>query len=528
MDHTEMEWQFGASDAQLVFDWIGDADHLSPFEVARATRQQIQDAYFDTEDRLLLRAGYKLRFRNDGTAAEATLKTLARSGSGLKVRREFNQPLPDPKITDIRKVRGPVSGLIESIAPRKELVKLFTVNTRRTSHDLLLKGQRVAELILDDFDIEEIKKGKKKRLLVEVEVADGKRERLQSFVEKMQRGCRLDRAAQSKFAAGLESTGLEPRVVPELGPLSLKPGATASDLAFFVLRSHFEPFLLREPGIRLGQDPEELHQMRVSIRRLRSAIRFFSDLLPASIVRTQNSLKWIGRGLGAVRDLDVKLQDEQAWKSLLPDEDRESIEPLIQLASRQREQARKKMLRMLNSKRYRQFVANFSERLRRGPTDQQLQFADHTHASLVERLRRIYRKTIKRGKKLNASSRIEDFHQLRIQCKRLRYALEFCAPVFEGSERKLHRRLVRLQNKLGRLNDASVHLHDLKVLIENPPARLNESTVFAAGMIAAMYQRKMKTIRRRFPKAIQPILGKPWRNIRRNRRSQTKSHMNAG
>ena len=63
----------------------------------------------------------------------------------------------------------------------------------------------------------------------------------------------------------------------------------------------------KEPGTRLGEDIEELHDMRVATRRLRAALALFSTVLPVRAQTFREELGWLGRVLGAVRDLDVQL-----------------------------------------------------------------------------------------------------------------------------------------------------------------------------------------------------------------------------
>jgi len=79
------------------------------------------------------------------------------------------------------------------------------------------------------------------------------------------------------------------------------------DRAFAVLRRRFSEFLAFEGGTALGEDPEQLHQMRVSTRRARAALRVFDSVLPASLLEARDELPWVAQALGAVRDMDVLL-----------------------------------------------------------------------------------------------------------------------------------------------------------------------------------------------------------------------------
>ena len=91
------------------------------------------------------------------------------------------------------------------------------------------------------------------------------------------------------------------------------------ELAFAVLRRQLAVLRAKEPGTRLGEDPEELHDMRVATRRLRAALSLFEGVLPVRAQVFREELGWLGRLLGAVRDLDVQLQGLAAMSSDVAD-----------------------------------------------------------------------------------------------------------------------------------------------------------------------------------------------------------------
>ena len=78
------------------------------------------------------------------------------------------------------------------------------------------------------------------------------------------------------------------------------------ELAFAVVRRQLAVLRDKEPGTRLGEDPEELHDMRVATRRLRAALALFAGVLPVRAQTYREELGWLGRLLGEVRDLDVQ------------------------------------------------------------------------------------------------------------------------------------------------------------------------------------------------------------------------------
>ncbi len=80
------------------------------------------------------------------------------------------------------------------------------------------------------------------------------------------------------------------------------------ELAFAVLRRQLAVLRDKEPGTRLGEDVEELHDMRVATRRLRAALALFAGVLPVRAQTFRQELGWLAGVLGAVRDLDVQLE----------------------------------------------------------------------------------------------------------------------------------------------------------------------------------------------------------------------------
>lgn len=228
-----------------------------------------------------------------------------------------------------------------------------------------------------------------------------------------------------------------------------------------VLRFHFERMLAHEPGTRLGEDIEELHDMRVASRRMRSAFRVFSSYFdPDALQPFLKGLRRTGRALGGVRDLDVFMEKAQRHLDQLPEEERSSLDPLLADWKEQREAKRYQMLRYLDSKKYEQFVRDFGEFvLTEGagalpvPTDKPL---PHRVCHLVPTL--IYnRYQVVRGyETVIEGAPIETLHALRIDCKRLRYSLEFFREVLGPEVEGVIKEVVIIQDHLGDLHDADV------------------------------------------------------------------------
>ncbi|QYJ15970.1 hypothetical protein Rxycam_01800 [Rubrobacter xylanophilus DSM 9941] len=449
-DRREIEWQFEVPHPDHLASWLeAERERLRPLGSRRIT-----DLYLDTADWRLYRAGYALRLRSAGGKVEATMKSLAARGeNGLRERREISEPLPKADVRLIPEGSGPVGRRVRVLAGRRSLRVLFRVETDRTSCAVLLAGRRAATVELDSS---EIRAGTGGRLLrrVEVEAEPGvPAGELEDFVRELRETCGLSPAALSKYEAGLRVAGLSPPGLPELGPEGTGHSPVLGELAFAVMRSQMRRFLAHEPGARLGEDPEELHDLRVACRRLRTALRVFREALPEGAARFRGELGWIGGVLGEVRDLDVLL----AREGELPDGLQRALE-------RDREEARDRMLQALDSRRYRCFVEEFAGFLRRG---------DRGHAPGADRpvleaapelVAREHRRARKAGARIGPGSPAEDYHRLRRRVRGLRYTLEFFSGLYGAAAREYVSALKGLQDLLGEHQDATVAAGTLRRL----------------------------------------------------------------
>jgi len=321
----------------------------------------------------------------------------------------------------------------------------------------------------------------------------------------------LHPALLTKYEAALTATG-SPRTEPEdFGPTVIEPTDTIGHVGLAVLRRHFATLLAKEPGTRLGDDIEELHDMRVASRRLRAAVALFGDALPVEAERLRPELAWIGQTIGAVRDLDVQLAQLDEWVAAAPEPDREPLSRLRGLLVSEREQARAEMLQALDSARYERFVRRFGTMLRSrtgSRTDPALSGAP----DLVEGRHRALRKAMRRARRNGEPA---SYHRLRIVAKRFRYALEFLADVYPGETKQVVRRTVALQDTLGAYQDGSVAIARLRQLTAEHGATLGAETVFAMGEIAERYRAGMEQALGDVGSRYKQLEGKPWRQLHR-------------
>jgi CHAD domain-containing protein len=204
-------------------------------------------------------------------------------------------------------------------------------------------------------------------------------------------------------------------------------------------------------------DADALHQMRVALTRLRTAISFFSPMVAdAQLTQLRRELKWLHANLGAVRDLDVAIE------RLREADERAPATPNIQAWERKRAESHQHLARALRSIRYRRLLGSITGWIDNGPwsieTGRQAthQRSRPIAAYSAHKLARWQEKLLKRSRKLqvmNAKTR----HRLRLRNKKLCYSIEFLSDLY--SDKRSSAQLTALthlrkaQKSLGQLND---------------------------------------------------------------------------
>jgi CHAD domain-containing protein len=512
----ELEWQLDAQDLRPVLRWIEASAGAGGVAIAAGHTLSQVDTYLDTADRRLDRAGYTVRLRRvRGRPPEATLKSLGSDGpaaDGLRIRLELEERLDTEDPGAVALGNGPVGSRVRALVGSRGLVPLFDVQTRRRVFPLAAEGAPSGELVLDDTAIREPGGRILSRLRrVEVEAPADARALVEPLVESLRSACGLHPALLSKYESGLVAAGVPRQTTETFGRTEVEPGDTIGQVGLAVLRRHFATMLAKEPGTRLGDDIEELHDMRVASRRMRAALALFADELPAGAAVLRAELAWVGQEIGVVRDLDVQLEQLDGWIEELPEPDRAPLARLRALLAQERAGARREMLAALDSARYDRFVRRFGTMLRTR-TGSRTPPALAVAPDLVERRHRALRKAARRT---GPGAEPAAYHRARIAGKRFRYALEFVGDLYPGATKELVRRTVVLQDLLGAYQDADVAIERLRGLAADRGRELGPATVFAMGEIAERYRQGMDDIRGRSDAAFARLEGKPWKQFRR-------------
>jgi CHAD domain-containing protein len=524
---VEIEWQFDALDLRPVERWLAtlptlavEAGDRGTVTALAKTPRRLVDSYLDTDDWRLARAGFVVRTRRRGRHDEVTLKdTRPAEGSGLRQRLEVTEVLPEGGVTALGS-SGPVGRRLRAIVGSRAMHEILQVRTRRRPFALRVGGIDAAEVALDDTVIV-VGNGQRPMQLrrVEVEVRPEWLQSLEPMVEQLRVSCGLQPARLSKFEAGLLAVGQEVPGSPDLGPTEVAASSTMGEVAYAVLRRQLAVVRDKEPGTRLGEDPEDLHDMRVATRRMRAALSLFAEVLPVRAQAFREELGWLGRLLGAVRDLDVQLESlsEMAsatagWSAGMRPEDHDPLGELAAILERERDTARADMLTGLDSVRWERLAKGLSAMVQQGPARRSLAARVPAVIGLPDLVVARHDAVAKAGKRAKRSGAVPDFHRLRIRCKRLRYALEFGADVYGGRTARFVRQLTVLQDELGQMQDAEVASIRLAELATGE-AHLPPATVFVMGGVAERHRREVDRLVRRMPKEVSRVGGREWRDL---------------
>jgi len=278
--------------------------------------------------------------------------------------------------------------------------------------------------------------------------------------------CGLLPAPAGELAHALEPLGRAPGDYTSKFELMLDPAISARDAATGIHLALLAGMSRNEEGTRRDLDSEFLHDFRVAIRRTRSALTQIREVYPAlEVERFKEEFRWLFDETGPKRDLDVYLLKMEAYKEGLPGEVRADLDPLQEFLERKKRLAQDRLVAALDSERYRRLVEDWRAFLRGAPAGSLLARNAERPAREVasERIWRVYRRMVKRGRAIDADTPAAALHDVRIRGKKLRYLLEFFRSLYpEQATDRLVGELKRLQDNLGDFNDYRVQKQSLQ------------------------------------------------------------------
>jgi len=512
---TEIEMKLVCPPAVLAR--VGRHPAVRALKTGRARTERLVSRYFDTPDGALRGAGLALRVRGTARGWVQTLKGEGAGAGGMQTRPEWNWPVIADAIDPALLLETPAA---KALGGRKKfsallatLVPVFESDFMRTTHPLRFPDGTRAELCVD---LGEVRAGNRSEPVCEAEiellpqeagadVADLPSSHVASLfdlplalVETLP--LRLGYISKAERAGAL-AQALRRQPVRAV-PVVLSRGMTQAE----AFRAIGTPCMLHmqanEAGFMAGRDPEYLHQMRVALRRLRSAFAVFRQRIPADkLAPVADEARMLARQLGAARDWDVFATGTMRVIARAFGGDA-AIAALARRTARARSAHGRAARAAISDTAYTRGLLRLA-RLLASVED----YIDHTAEPLpvfaAQVLQKRHRRVRRLGERLAALTP-DELHDFRICAKKLRYAAEFFGTLFpEHRAHRYARALSALQNVLGGLNDLASAERLLGELAPPPDAM---TAGILRGWMAASRERQMAEL----PKA--------WANFRRQSR----------
>ena len=445
-----------------------------------------QHTWLDTFDWRLHRAGLVLEYEH------------ARRGGRLLLSRNevpaAEQPVPGWRSSRPRLAAdlpaGPVRDQIVKLASPRALLPMATaVGTVTVTRLLNADGKTVARLTVDRSTV--TRGDRTVPLPPRLAISE-----VRGYPGQARRAARLlagipgvSPAERSAFLEALHALGRHPDDYSNTPAAEITAQMPAPVAVATLLLGLLDTLEQNVDGTLRDIDIEFLHDLRVAVRRTRSAIKLLGDVLPDGLAEPYAAeFKWLGDLTTPTRDLDVHLLGFDAMAGQLVAASPADLEPFRAFLARRRVREVRRLAAGLRSARFRAITDHWRKALtevrdarrpRKGLTADEL---------AVARTARTFRRVAARGSAITPASAPEALHDLRKRCKELRYALEFFAPLHDPViYRKVVGDLKQLQDCLGEFQDSQVQREEIHVLAD---AMLAEraapaATLLAMGEIAA-------------------------------------------
>ena len=458
----------------------------------------LEATYYDTAKFELRDRGVTLRVRRDGERLVQTIKSMPPTSLGAIERAEWEHEVqsPQPDLSALPDNAQIAAAFTEKV--RAALRPVFETKVHRTVHRVAdaLRGIEVA------FDQGDIVAGTQTLPVseIELELKHGNPTALFELARAIIAAIPAQLSLVSKAERGYALAAGKRRRVTAVEPVELTPGISTARGFQAICRDCLRQLVANIPAMR-RRESGGLHQMRIALRRMRTAISLFADVVhDHQVAQIKAELKWLGRELAPARDLDALLAE--VMRPLLKQHpDNRGLKSLYRTFSRQRLVEYKRASDAAMSPRFRRLLIetlawvetgewvtttnDVARERRERPIEQ--------HAA--DQLARRRKKVRKRGRAIQDLDPIHR-HRLRIQVKKTRYATEFFASLFQRRKAarrgaKLLNALKRMQTSLGGLNDVTTRRALCAEILAKPSRSHGEAArdlAFAAGLVAGDQQ----------------------------------------
>lgn len=424
---------------------------------AVGVQQRLLSTYYDTPELLLKKRALTLRVREEGGRFVQTVKAGDVAGADVLSRGEWEDPLDG----DRPELQAPQSGPYLPQHIGEDLRPLFVTEVTRTIVEIEPSPGTRIEAAIDEGEIRVSGGEHSERIAeLELELKSGDAAALYDIALRLLETApiRIETRSKSERGYRLAEGGEAPPEPVRAQPVALDPEMTVGAALQQIGRNGMAQLLRNEPAVLAGQ-PEGIHQMRVAMRRIRSAVSSLRKTLPAEDRRwVEEELGRIGGALGPVRNIDVFATELlPAARAGLPE--KAGSDELAETLGRLREGGYDRVKEAILSEQYADATLRllrwFETRGRDNPSPPHPRIGKIAPLVLDRRRRKLRRRSKGFGR-LTPWER----HKLRIAAKKLRYTIELFGCLLDADDlRKYLGKLKGLQDDLGYANDVRV-AHD--------------------------------------------------------------------
>jgi CHAD domain-containing protein len=474
------------------------------FSLRRDRPHQAPRLYFDTFDWEIFGSG-------------GVLYATVRNGRSLLhwVRegeiRELLLPTEQPPVFAADLPEGEFRDALRTVTGIRRLLPMVCVNVTSTEARILDKRQKtVSRVILETRSARGPEVGSQVQVLtpvlriVPIKGYEAESERLVATLDQTDVPFRA--TGDDELREALAAIGRQPGDYSSKPSLRLTPGEPSREGVARILLFLLDTAVANEEGIRRDLDTEFLHDFRVAVRRTRTALSQIRGVLPqAAVDRFKKEFSWLGTVTGRTRDLDVYLLKMDDYRSSLPSSARGDLEPLETFLARHRNDALLQLVEAFDSDRYLSLLREWREFLEAssGPDPSAPSGGLPMAVVSAREIRRVYQRVLRKGGAIDDASPASTLHRLRIECKKLRYLLEFFRGLYDPEEiDRLIESLKRLQDNLGDFNDYGVQQHMLGEFAHQMAGEgvASVEALMAMGRLVERLEKGEERERRRFSK----------------------------
>ena len=469
--------------------------------------------YYDTFDALARDAGLSVA-HEDGS-----LKLIDRESGDVRL--WVAAPRPKKYLVPAELDPGPVRDALLDVVEARALLPLVRVRSRERTLSVL-DGERktVVRMTLEEPEL--VAGSRKQRLhpRVRAVAVRGYDSELHQVQMVLSEELGLDPAKRPLLDEAVLAAGGRPEGIGSKISVPLLYEERTDRAAARVLRGLLEVIEANHDGVIADIDTEFLHDYRVSVRRTRSVQRELKRAFPPErLAHFRAEFKWLQQATGNARDLDVYVLEFDSMRSLVPEQMRDDLDPLLALLRTRRRTARRSTVRALRSERTRSLMtdwAAFLDGLEQLPESDRPDAAGPIGDVSGARIRKVYRRMVKMGTAIDDDSPAEDYHELRKRGKELRYLLElFGTPLYPAEVVKpMIKSLKSLQDVLGRHQDREVQVAMLSSLGEKlASAPDGAPALMATGVLVSKLREDELAARREFAATFSEFAAKSQRAL---------------